>query len=100
MPARVLRRVFTRASLARASPHFFEKHQCPRGYYDDQPGLVVQAALQGPLRSTNAREGITTLMAPWTSTRITTISFEKHQCPRGYYDLYSEIVFVNQMIIL
>ena len=58
MPARVLRH---REALYNVTdPVAFEKHQCPRGYYD--PGTPVVAYLRdsGALRSTNAREGITT----------------------------------------
>ena len=41
----------------------FEKHQCPRGYYDDDELIAAGAAEAQALRSTNAREGITTI--PW-----------------------------------
>ena len=38
----------------------FEKHQCPRGYYDYRVVMVSYLLLFIALRSTNAREGITT----------------------------------------
>ena len=40
------------------------------------------------LRSTNAREGITTSRLKQSTTSCKRCNFEKHQCPRGYYDLF------------
>ena len=43
-------------------------------------------ALEGALRSTNAREGITTVRQEMEQDDAEGGGFEKHQCPRGYYD--------------
>ena len=90
MPARVLRLTMQIYPRLVCTSGDFEKHQCPRGYYDAMYA-TVSASSTGvrSLRSTNAREGITTLEQRAKSIRLT-IRFEKHQCPRGYYDLALE----------